>query len=57
MSAPPQSPANSTSAAKTHWEVRVVYWGLSVLFVFKFGKFIAVEIWDVVKPLIVYAAT
>jgi hypothetical protein len=32
-----------------------VYWGITLLFVVKFGKFLVVEIWDVVSPLFAQA--
>ena len=31
-------------------KTRVVTWGLTFLFILKLGKFIAVEVWDVVGP-------
>jgi hypothetical protein len=33
------------------WKVRVIYWGLSIVFLVKFGKFVAMEVWDAVGPL------
>ena len=32
-------------------KARIVYWGLTLLFIVKFGKFVLLEIWDAVGPL------
>jgi hypothetical protein len=34
------------------WKNKIVYWGLSLIFVVKFGKFVALEILDAVGPLL-----
>lgn len=33
------------------WKFRVVTWGITALFILKFGKFVALEAWDVIGPL------
>lgn len=35
----------------TDWKARIVYWGLFLIFLVKFGKFVALEIWDAIGPL------
>ena len=39
------------SDKRPDWKGRVVTWGLSLLFILKFGKFIVLEAWDVIGPL------
>jgi hypothetical protein len=34
------------------WKSRLVTRGLGLVFVLKFGKFVALEIWDVLGPLV-----
>jgi len=33
------------------WKNRLVHWGIAALFVLKFGKFLVLEVWDVIGPL------
>jgi hypothetical protein len=34
----------------TDWKARIVYWGLGLIFLVKFGKFVMMEIWDAIGP-------
>jgi hypothetical protein len=34
------------------WKVDLVTWGLAFLFALKFLKFIALEVWDVLRPIL-----
>lgn len=34
------------------WEARIINCGLFLIFIFKFGNYVAQEIWHVLKPLI-----
>jgi hypothetical protein len=36
---------------KKDWKTQLVTWGIGLLFVLKFGKFVVLEAWDVVGPL------
>jgi hypothetical protein len=33
------------------WKTRIVTYGISLLFILKFGKFVVLEAWEVVGPL------
>ena len=33
------------------WKTRIVYAGLFLIFIVKFGKFVVLEVWDVIGPL------
>ena len=40
------------SVTAADWKTTLVEVGLGLLFVIKFGKFLVLEIWDVIRPLL-----
>jgi hypothetical protein len=34
------------------WKALIVTWGITLLFILKFGKFLVLEAWDVIGPLV-----
>lgn len=34
------------------WKTHLVTWGITILFALKFGKFLVLEAWEVIGPLV-----
>ena len=34
------------------WKALIITWGITLLFILKFGKFLVLEAWDVIGPLV-----